>query len=208
MIFKDRSYEWYPQASEKDIFLANKVLEFGSLFADMLFETGSCTRDLIMCKMKSKDDSEWVDCPIRLPDELAGFDYNMFFWYSVKEFDDPDTTGMFDCTEQELSVSPSHLENDAVILHEMIHLHEYVINELPLFYHDAILVCLYNDLSNQIPVLHQRIMEHGHILNEQGLYELGGLHDILFLLKSFDLDLKMGYKLGTVFGYGMADADE
>ena len=28
---------------------------------------------------------------------------------------------------------------------------------------------------------------------------------MLFLLKSFDLDLKMGYKLGTVFGYGMVD---
>lgn len=28
---------------------------------------------------------------------------------------------------------------------------------------------------------------------------------MLFLLKSFDLDLKMGYKLGTIFGYGMAD---
>lgn len=28
---------------------------------------------------------------------------------------------------------------------------------------------------------------------------------LLFLLKSFDLDLKKGYSLGTVFGYGMSD---
>ena len=30
-------------------------------------------------------------------------------------------------------------------------------------------------------------------------------NDLLFLLKSFDLDLRMNYPLGTVFGYGMAD---
>lgn len=35
--------------------------------------------------------------------------------------------------------------------------------------------------------------------------QFGGVHDLLFLLKSFDLDLRMNYPLGTVFGYGMAD---
>ena len=30
----------------------------------------------------------------------------------------------------------------------------------------------------------------------------GGLHDILFLLKSFDLDIRKRYPLGTVFSYG------
>lgn len=34
------------------------------------------------------------------------------------------------------------------------------------------------------------------------LAEVGGVHDLTFLLKSFDIDLRMGYKLGTVFGYG------
>lgn len=206
-MFKDRSFEWYQQASEKDILLADKVLEFSKLFADMRFEADSNTHDFVMCKMKAKGDTEWSECPVRLPDNLEYFDYG-YFWYSVREYDDSNTAGRFDCSKQELSVSPSFLEDNAVILHEMIHLHEYVINELPLFYHDAILFCLYDDLSNKIPDLPQRIMRHGHILNEQDLYDIGGLHDILFLLKSFDLDLKMGYKLGTVFGYGMADIDE
>lgn len=67
-----------------------------------------------------------------------------------------------------------------------------------MFYHDAVLYCLYRDLN-------ERIEAHGHILNSSQIAKTGGVHDILFLLKSFDLDLKMGYKLGTVFGYGMTD---
>ena len=43
------------------------------------------------------------------------------------------------------------------------------------------------------------------MLTESGLYEAGGLHDVLFLLKSFDLDIRKGYDLGTVFGYGRRD---
>ena len=47
--------------------------------------------------------------------------------------------------------------------------------------------------------------ELGHILNETELQSQGGTHDILFLLKSFDLDLRKGYPLGTVFGYGRTE---
>ncbi|MCD8379618.1 MAG: hypothetical protein LUC95_04675, partial [Lachnospiraceae bacterium] len=87
----------------------------------------------------------------------------------------------------------------------MIHLHEFVLNDLPMFYHDAYFYCLYKSLKNQIADLDDRIEARGHLLNEQQLYRQGGLHNILFLLKSFDLDLKKGYKLGTVFGYGYVE---
>ena len=140
----------------QDKYLANRVIELGEFFDDMLFNVGSSTQDFVMCKMKMSGESDWIDSPVWLPDDLEYFDYCCFL-YSVREFDDPDTTGRFNCAEQELSISPFHLNNDAVILHEMIHLHEYVINELPLFYHDAIFVSLYNNLLNKIPDLPQRI---------------------------------------------------
>jgi hypothetical protein len=31
----------------------------------------------------------------------------------------------------------------------------------------------------------------------------GGCHGMVFYMKSLDLDLRMGYELGTVFGYGL-----
>ncbi len=67
----------------------------------------------------------------------------------------------------------------------MIHLHEYVLNELPLFYHDVYSYCLYKSLQSKIVDLDERIEAHGHLLNEQQLYSHGGLHDILFLYKKF-----------------------
>ena len=83
----------------------------------------------------------------------------------------------------------------------MIHLHEFVLNEQPLFYHDALPWLLYSDLGKRIVKLDEAILIHIHILNQQAIYNYGGLHDILFLLKSFDLDIRMNYQLGTVFGY-------
>ena len=53
--------------------------------------------------------------------------------------------------------------------------------------------------------LDEIITKNAHVLNEQSLYEIGGDHDLTFFLKSLDLDIRMGYPLGTVFGYGMTE---
>lgn len=87
----------------------------------------------------------------------------------------------------------------------MIHMYEFVVNGLPSFYHDTLFWCLYKDLRNKINELDEIIDAHNHLLNEQTIYSQGGSHDTLFLLKSFDLDLKNNYPLGTVFGYGLTD---
>lgn len=197
----DRTFEWAQTASQEDFDLQNKVYTFGHFFEDMLFSNGTETNELIQCKMKMDDD--WIDAELDLPDQIQYFSYG-YFTYHVKDLDDG-ILGQFDPFSFSLSVSPKHLSDDGAVLHEMIHLHEFVIDSLPLFFHDAILWCLYRKLSKLIPDLDERIEAHGHILNSSAIAQQGGTHDILFLLKSFDLDLRMGYKLGTVFGYGMAN---
>lgn len=104
-----------------------------------------------------------------------------------------------------LKVDPRHIDDDYVILHEMIHMHEFVLEIYPTYYHDAILYSLYHDLRSKIEDLDRRMERQGHIVMQEELAQFGGVHDLLFLLKSFDLDLRMNYPLGTVFGYGMAD---
>ena len=116
--------------------------------------------------------------------------------------------GYFDSKEQLLCISKECLDDDRIILHEMIHLHEFVLNGLPLFYHDTLLWTLYTDLRKRKEIknnLDKIISGHAHILFGQKIYNEGGLHDILFLLKSLDLDIKMGYSLGTVFGYNLEE---
>lgn len=203
MMYIERINEWFQQATPEDKKLRDKVYDFEELFSDMLFKDDSITGKMIACKSQMKNNDECNDSEDLLPEKLRFFTYT-WFWIKVLPLDNG-VCGCFNRKDLSLTVIPGRLNDDSVVLHEMIHLHEYIINELPMFYHDVLLWCLYKDMSSKIPDLDMRIEGHGHILNENDIYKIGGLHDILFLLKSFDLDLKMGYKLGTVFGYGMTD---
>ena len=197
---------WYHvEATEAERSLADRVGNLEGFFADMLFTPGTPSGELI--KIQSKDhnaDAEWFDDEIDVPEELEGFSHT-YFTYRV-EVPEDGCYGYFDSENQILCVQPSLVKDDATVLHEMIHMHEFVINELPMFYHDALLWSLYADLRTRIPGLDELIAGHAHILTGAELYRQGGLHDILFLLKSFDLDIKKGYPLGTVFAYERTEA--
>ncbi len=200
---EDGWLNWYAQeATEDERYLVDRACELDEpYFNDMTFEKGSPTYSLIECQSKSVNDDHWVDDVAPLPEELLYFQLTWFHW-KVLPIDQIEGSGYYDHKEQTLCVSREHLHDDRCILHELIHLHESVINELPLYFHDMVFWALYNDLKNKIPKIDEIISTHAHALNEYDIYRSGGLHDILFLLKSFDLDIKMNYPLGTVFAYG------
>ncbi len=77
-----------------------------------------------------------------------------------------------------------------------------IVNSLPSFYHDALFWALYSHLRKKIEGLDECITNQAHLLNMLDLFNQGGTHDILFFLKSLDLDIRMSYPLGTVFSYG------
>ena len=84
----------------------------------------------------------------------------------------------------------------------MIHAHEINLEELHPFYREILILCLYKKLSAQIPDLYDRVVAHTNEIFGIKITKSGGNHGVLFFLKSLDLDLKMGYALGTVCGYG------
>ena len=137
-----------------------------------------------------------------IPSELAEFSYQ---WFDFKVKSLKGRLGEFNPANQTLTVKPAALEDGSTILHELIHLHEFVIDGLPMFYHDMVYWALYKDLKKKIPRLDNLITDHAHMLTGASIYSRGGLHDILFLLKSLELDIRMGYPLGKVFGYGLAE---
>lgn len=193
---------WYHcEASEDDKELMDKVYEFSPLFNDMLFQPGTSTYDLVKCQYKGED-GDWKDTEFDPPEELAYFAYTFF---KFKVDDDIDAEGFYNHHEQLLCLTHETMKQDHAILHEMIHLHESVINELPLYFHDMVYWALYKELRNRIPDLDTMITDHAHILTGSQIYANGGLHDILFLLKSLQLDICKGYPLGTVFAYGRED---
>ena len=193
-------FQWYNfEATPDDIALYERVDGYGNLFEDMLFRRGTSSYGWTKYQVKNADGT-WSEEGGYLPEELLYFDYSGFI-YKAEELDN--YSGVFNQEDQILCTSPN--AEDSTVLHEMIHLHEFVINELPMYWHDMLYWALYKDLRNKISKLDEIITKHAHVFNESDLYEEGGLHDILFLLKSFDLDIRMGYPLGTVFGYGRID---
>lgn len=198
---------WFPEwflhsATQDEKRLYDKIISFGEFFDDMLFQEGTCTHDLIKCKI-AYDNDELIDEEAHVPDELHCFSYT-WFHLKVEKLNGP-YDGCFNSEKQELCICPEKVDDDLTILHEMIHLHEFVIDELPLYIHDMVLWALYQDLKQKIPQLDKLINSQAHMLIGSTLYHKGGLHDILFLLKSLDLDIRQNYPLGTVFSYGRTE---
>jgi hypothetical protein len=84
----------------------------------------------------------------------------------------------------------------------MIHAYESLLEKRWHVYHDILMISLYNELKSKIDDLDSRILNHTHSIPQVRITEQGGSHDLLFFLKSLDLDLRCGFKLGTVCGYG------
>ena len=190
------------KVTDLDRKLWEKVIQFSDFFEDMLFTPGTITYSFLECKMTDGNENEIAPTAV-LPVGLHNFNYNSFY-YRVREMTPP-YMACFNKANYSLKVDPRHIDDDYVILHEMIHMHEFVLEIYPTYYHDAILYSLYHDLRSKIEDLDRRMERQGHIVMQEELAQFGGVHDLLFLLKSFDLDLRMNYPLGTVFGYGMAD---
>lgn len=189
-------FGWYnSEANDADRVLCDRVSEFGGMyFQDMIFAPGTKPYDLVYMHFDNGDYES-------LSEEIEYFNYD-FFRFKVEHQEDCE--GSYNMRTLVLTVEPGC--DDSVILHEMIHLHEEFINEFPMFYHDMLLWSLYTDLREKISYLDELITEHAHMINQvDRIGSVGGVHDVLFLLKSFDLDLRMGYELGTVFGYEKED---
>ena len=140
--------------------------------------------------------------PWELPDQAERADYCEYVDVCIEQLEE--CRGYFRPIDQLLVIGEAALGDDAVLLHEMIHLHQYALMDrrYPV-QADAVLRGLYGSLRDQIPELDDIIIARMDILNSG---KGAGDHDLLFLLKSLDLDLRMGYPLGTVCGYGVSEA--
>lgn len=132
------------QANDSDKALFNRIGNFLEDFDDMLFEEGTITHKFAVCQSSSDQGKTWISDSVLLPDALAYFSMG-FFRYKVEDLPG-DYEGRFDEKTLTISVPKKYVLKDSVLLHEMIHMHELVVDALPLFYHDVITWCLYQDL--------------------------------------------------------------
>ena len=133
--------------------------------------------------------------------------------FSVSEHTD-DTNGSYDRHSRTITVALPY--EQTTLYHEMIHYYidmlqrpNPTIEEEPtrrdISICELLTVTLWNRLIGPIPDLPQITEFFLERVGHLDLENEGGIHDLLFLLKSFDIDLRLGLQLGYTFGYGMAD---
>lgn len=185
-----------------------KVADLEQYFEDMLLgeETyAGFLRKALYPHKKGKRTEGIASLPTVL-EYFDPFDQFRFTVFQPGKLKNKKTMGYFNLEKKEVGIRADKLESDSTILHELIHLHEFVLvsEDVPSFCRDMFFMALYQHVKARIPRLEELVAGHANVLNQKDIYDQGGLHDVLFLLKSFELDIRQGYPLGTVFAYGRA----
>jgi hypothetical protein len=179
--------------------LEYKIEEYESLyFEDFTLQPNSILHDLLVYEVTSN--GKTFKTSDDLPTDLELWENYTFKIKKLKGF-----AGVCNNRLKTLTIDPGYADNPAVILHEMVHAYinlfkqsKYKIIET-LF--ECLLLRIYNDLKTKIPDLENRIIGHTHTIKQEDFNGMGS-HGLLFYLKSLDLDLRLGFPLGTVCGYG------
>lgn len=192
--------EYINSCTEADKLLCQKAYDYEDkgYFDEMMFKPGSIVSRFIECKVLADDGSYKT---VYDSDEFSLL--TSFYQFYVTELEN--CGGLVKARERKVFIDPKYTDDQSTILHELIHVYEGIINEDWAFYHEILSLCLYNDLKGKIPDLDDKILRHTHVYSGISISMQGGAHGVLFLLKSFDLDIRCGYKLGTICGYGRED---
>ena len=205
---------WYwHESSEKERALWDKVAAMMyDYFEDMLFRRDSITEPFSRVQTLAAKgdiysdeymDGEWEDEVLSLPDTLEYFSAENV---RVSIDNMSQAKGMFHIRSEdgvpEIVIGENYIDDDTVIAHELIHLHETILEEYLPYACDIVFWALYQDLKTKIKNLDEIVSRHLSLLNIRDINREGGKHDLLFFVKSIDLDLRLGKELGTVFDYG------
>lgn len=179
--------EWWSNRTPEEYALQGLCFDYEEeYFEDMLLKDGSLLNDII------ETTSEITDGIFLGMDKLRLYIVNSDDFY-----------GCFYRNEGKIEISKDYENDKSVILHELIHYYENMLEEeLPSLIRELLVLELYNKLIPQIPDLRKRIFKHCELYSYTETFKGSGQHGVLFFLKSLDLDVRCGFPLGTVCGYG------
>lgn len=190
-ILLQKYHEWFENKTEIEHDLELFILLQEDLFSDMRFDKGSITEDYLLRNGRHLI----FETGLSLDEQ-----YFRFIAEDVAKYD-----AYTDISSRKIVVDKKHIKNKATILHEMIHAHEFILEKRKPLLKEIVLLELYKDLK---PKLSQKnididtwIFNHANIPHNEDLADAGSEHDLLFFLKSIDLDIRCGFELLTVFGY-------
>ena len=187
--FSDWRQNRTPAESELQL-LAFKLQD--KYFSDLRLQSPSITRKLFRYKSQD-DDGQWYDVVDDMP--IISIQGWIFKFRCTQKW-----LGLCDAKHKTIFIKQNleDVEHLATLLHEIIHAFE---SQLVFSFREWLVIEPYRRLSRRIKpaLLHRYITSSTHALVHNTA------HGVLFLLKSIDLDLRLKWKVGTVFGYGRED---
>lgn len=178
-------------SSPKSRELIEKAYGFSGLFGDMLFDEDSITGHFRLLA-----DGEYKE----LPDELEQFNYYDMVGFEIGSLCSS-YLGRYDIVTRTLTFTEEGAKEDYVMLRELIHVHEHLLDDLPESHRDIVMFSLKKELSQEIKNLDDMIMKYNAYFIATDPKNRCTLHSTIFMLKSLDLDMKKEDELGTVFGH-------
>lgn len=186
--------------------LWDKMQEYDEkYFADMRFETKYLERKFARMEILD-DDGNWKDI---LTDPPMKEDSFFVADWSIKLVDNINDYAVGRCNREDMIIEiltdvKGFREQKYVLLHELIHVYEYLYERNRGYkgYEQYLVLHLYKRLEKKIG------KNKFNSLIDTGLnFELirDCLHSLLFLFKSLELDLKLKKPFGTIYGYGRED---
>lgn len=182
-------HEFRQTQEEQNLF--EYILSLEPLFADMCFAPNSITSHYMHYNniySRSKNDLSIQEQLFRV------------IIYNQKEY-----KAYTDISDRKIVIGPEYVSSKPTILHEMIHVHEYILEKTNPLLKEILLLELYKQLNNKFSELDNWINKHANIHHNSNLANETGLHDLLFFLKSIDLDLQCGFNIFTTFDYNYAN---
>lgn len=191
--YMDEYYEWWSNRPPEVLRMCEKIIKYEMYFTDMSLNENGLLKDYIANPL-------WDY--IEPPEELLLHNPSSYFKIYVGNL--KDCNGCVNVKDRILAIDNDSADKREVILHEMIHAHEILLEEKNTLLRDVLLFELYKKLKPIFSNLDEIIRKHANFFRYNQTIGTGGTHDILFLLKSLELDTILNVRPGTVFGY---DAD-
>lgn len=188
-IQRNKYNEWLNNQTEDIINLHIKVTMLEDYFDDMILDKKS-----IMGKYLKTPFKHYINDTESL--SLDAHFYRLYIYDNIEKYD-----AILNKSSRSIIINRSCVNNQNIILHEMLHAHEQIINSINPIIRDTLIIELYNKLKKFITSIDEIIYNHANIYHNMQLTEIGGEHSLLFLLKSLELDLRCNNELFTIFGY-------
>ena len=186
--------KWFENRTPEESQLYFMVIDFDERYFTDLRLTEKNAERLLSYEVQA-DDGKWEKV-IDDPPLFIGINPGNWIFRFCRFRDD--TIGRCHRKHRIIQIRPglNEKEHKSTVLHEMIHAYEMM---LPEIYREWLLLELDKKLARKITRKHLNdcIDVSLHVITHHRHY-----HGLFFLFKSLDLDLRLRWPLGTVFGYG------